>query len=201
MKKALMTFIAALFIFFAGFTVVNVNAAESNSSITGIYIEPKIGVDATLGQYLDRKGLSRDSGFASDAALAGGLSTGYDFWYQYEIPVRVEAEYVVRTTSHFRNHGRDVRAIAPQTVFGNVYWDFHNDTDFTPYIGGGIGAAFVGPKNNFAWNAGAGIAYGVTENLKATLGYRFVSFGEIEDRHTTGILNSHEVLAGLRYTF
>lgn len=172
-----------------------------DESILGVYVEPKIGVDAMMGSYLERSGRNENAGFGSNASIAGALSIGYDFWYVYDVPVRLEGEYSIRSTAHFDHDGETVKAVAPQTIFANVYYDYHNETDFTPYIGGGVGAAFVGTESNFAWNAGTGVAYSITDNLKASLGYRFVSFGQFEDRNTTGVLYSHEALLGLRYTF
>ena len=33
-----------------------------------------------------------------------------------------------------------------QTLFANAYWDFHNSTAFTPYLGGGLGMGFIKTK-------------------------------------------------------
>ena len=169
-------------------------------NLLGIYVEPKIGGTVFMGEYLQREGRS-GSATDSAASFGGGLAVGYDFWYKTGLPIRVEAEYMARTNGNLEASGKSFRAQAPQTIFGNAYFDFHNDTKFTPYIGGGIGAAFVGPENSFAWNAGTGVAYEITDNLKATLGYRFVSFGKVEDNHCKGLLYGHEALLGLRYTF
>lgn len=72
------------------------------------------------------------------------------------------------------------------TLFANLFWDFHNDSAFTPYIGAGLGLAFNytgydfttnnGDKfsvddrfTNFAWNVGVGASYSFNENLALTL--------------------------------
>lgn len=169
-------------------------------NLKGIYVEPKLGATAFVGEYLQRSGRSA-SGMDSSAGFAGGLAAGYDFWYQMGLPIRVEAEYVIRSNSNFEAGNKSFRGVAPQTIFGNAYLDWHNDSKFTPYIGGGAGVAFVGPESSFAWNAGTGVAYEINDNLKATLGYRFVSFGNVEDNHCKGLMYGHEALLGLRYTF
>lgn len=86
-----------------------------------------------------------------------------------------------------------------QTLFANLYYDFHNSTAFTPYIGAGLGLGFInnsykfggydsfdgyeewGSKSKmntvFAWNVGVGCSYAFTENFSADLAYRFVGLG------------------------
>ena len=87
-----------------------------------------------------------------------------------------------------------------QTLFLNAYWDFHNDSAFTPYIGAGLGMGFISNRYEvefgnesesvnelntvFAWNAGAGVAYAITDNLSADLAYRFVGLGYNETEKT-----------------
>ena len=199
MKKLILSLVVAFLLCFT--IAANTQAEEAkDSSKIGLYIEPKLGVTAFTGEYLQRNG---HSGSAMDSAvgIGGGLAVGYDFWEKLTIPFRFEAEYMVRSTPHMKADSKSFRAIAPQTMFANLYFDFHNETDFTPYVGGGVGAAFVGPENNFAWNIGGGVSYDISENWKASLGYRFVSFGKMEDRHCKGLLYGHEALLGIRYTF
>jgi opacity protein-like surface antigen len=99
-----------------------------------------------------------------------------------------------------------------QTLFFNAYWDFHNSTAFTPYIGAGVGLGFINnhykfgfsgdpllpvpekvssdsvSMNNmntvFAWNVGAGCSYAFNENFSADLAYRFVGLGYNETSKT-----------------
>jgi opacity protein-like surface antigen len=104
------------------------------------------------------------------------------------------------------------------TVFANAYWDITNYGGFTPYVGGGAGAAFHrlsdvaapldaedGDSTAFAWNATVGISYDITPELKIDVSYRYTDLGtaisggsvplEIEN------LTSNEVKVGLRYYF
>jgi opacity protein-like surface antigen len=145
--------------------------------------------------------------------IGGGIFIGYDFYPKFQAPVRAEVEYAIRT--NMRTEWNKSVQVGPgtvshnlkaewnlQTLFANVYLDFHNSTAFTPYIGGGLGMGFinvsykgeataVGPvigrvttnqtdgKLNtvFAWNVGAGCSYAVTENFSLDLAYRFVGLG------------------------
>ena len=112
------------------------------------------------------------------------------------------------------------------TLFANVYYAFHNSTDFTPYIGAGAGLAFnyagytasyqgqdfaSGDKysTTFAWNVGAGCSYAFNENFALDVAYRYVSTGASSvDGDVQGVHyqidsnpNGHEFTIGLRMTF
>lgn len=183
--------------------------------------------------------------------VGGGAFVGYDFYPMHQVPIRAEIEYAIRTNSEtdwdlkggYRNAisvpGVDTNANLKgqwnlQTLFLNAYWDFHNDTAFTPYIGGGVGLGFIQSKYEvevnvtvpgvgsgswsdsynetntvFAWNAGAGVAYAITDNLSADLAYRFVGLGYHENEKTVegakfkvGMAPyANEFSLGIRYTF
>ena len=200
MKKLILSLVVAFLLCFSVAANVQAEDVKADSSKIGLYIEPKLGVTAFTGEYLQRQGHS-GSGWDSAVGIGGGLAVGYDFWEKLTIPFRLEAEYMIRSTAHMEAGSKSFRSKAPQTMFANLYFDFHNETDFTPYVGGGVGAAFVGPENNFAWNIGGGVSYDISENWKASLGYRFVSFGKTENNHCKGLLYGHEALLGIRYTF
>jgi outer membrane autotransporter protein len=114
------------------------------------------------------------------------------------------------------------------TVFANFYYDFKTGTAFTPYVGAGLGVAWINQKvsstfrgwtaatddvskttTNFAWNLGAGVGYALTDNVTVDLGYRYTNFGDGKKFSSTdGTINfqtkdiqSHEALLGLRYQF
>ena len=168
--------------------------------------------------------------------VGGGVFVGYDFYPMHQVPVRAEIEYAIRTNSKTEWDSKDFGDLVTlkgqwnlQTLFLNAYWDFHNDTAFTPYIGGGLGLGFIqseyeisasgagmsgsGSENFtntvFAWNAGAGVAYAITDNLSADLAYRFVGLGYHENEKTIEGVKAkvgmapyaNEFSLGLRYTF
>ena len=173
----------------------------------------------------------------SQNTIGGGVFVGYDFYPMHQIPVRAEVEYAIRTNSETEWDSKVIGAIPAgaaslkgqwnlQTLFLNAYWDFHNDTAFTPYIGGGIGMGFIQSKYEvnapglsdsynetntvFAWNAGAGVAYAFTDNISADLAYRFVGLGYSENEKTIDGFGkqkvgmapyANEFSLGLRYTF
>ena len=168
----------------------------------------------------------------SQNTVGGGVYVGYDFYTLNQVPLRAELEYAIRTNSTTSWDLKDGGNAADlkgtwglQTLFLNAYWDFHNDTAFTPYIGGGIGMGFIQSKYEvnapglsdsynetntvFAWNAGAGVAYAITDNLSADLAYRFVGLGYHENDKTVdgqkfkvGMAPyANEFSLGIRYTF
>ncbi len=176
----------------------------------------------------------------SQNTVGGGIFVGYDFYPQYQVPVRSELEYAIRSNmtktwdANIDLLGKDVKASTKgewnvQTLFLNAYWDFHNSTAFTPYIGAGAGLGFIKSKYKselsdpdeedrgsftqydtvFAWNVGAGCSYAFTEHFSADLAYRFVGLGYTEINKTfDGEKNSagmapyaNEFSLGLRYTF
>lgn len=172
--------------------------------------------------------------------VGGGVFIGYDFYPAHQVPLRAEIEYAIRTNS---TTSWDVKGgLLPegasaelkgqwnlQTLFLNAYWDFHNDSAFTPYVGAGIGMGFIESKYEpsvefngqsasdtfndmqtvFAWNVGAGVAYAITDNLSADLAYRFVGLGYHETEKTIfgqeykiGMAPyANEFSLGIRYTF
>ena len=73
-------------------------------------------------------------------------------------------------------------------LMANVWWDLTNDSDFTPYIGGGVGyaiskfdggAVYDGVDGNFAWQLGAGINVAISEETSLGVGYRYFDAGDV----------------------
>lgn len=148
----------------------------------------------------------------------------------FDVPLRLEAEFMFRGKNDFEHSsglsfpypagqppapttagtdtfsGKQHLDVNIQTYMLNVFYDFYTDTKFTPYIGGGIGAAHISADNsmkfgyydtngamvfpvdmddsasktNFAWNLGAGVAYAITDSVDLDLGYRYIDFGSID---------------------
>ncbi len=145
-----------------------------------------------------------------DIGLAGGVSVGYSFKERYNTPVRLEVNYTARSdASSERSHDFIVgsghttlkQETNLQTLMLNMWADIPTNTAFTPYVGGGIGVAFVdydahstqfennittehysGSKKatNFAWSLGGGVAYDVNPEFTLDLGYRFIDAGKIK---------------------
>ena len=87
------------------------------------------------------------------------------------------------------------------TVMGNVYYDWANDTAFTPYIGVGAGYGWINGSGvaddaGLALGATAGVSVDMTSNLALDVGYRF------RDIMVSGAdSQEHQAVAGLRFKF
>jgi opacity protein-like surface antigen len=104
------------------------------------------------------------------------------------------------------------------TVFANAYWDITNYGGFTPYVGGGVGAAFHrlsdiaapldasdGDNTSFAWNVTAGVSYDLSPELKIDVSYRYTDLGSAISGGSVPLdvddLTANEIKIGLRYYF
>ena len=68
-------------------------------------------------------------------------------------------------------------------LLGNVWYDFVNDTSFTPYLGAGVGYGFTevtseGAEGSYEasgllYQLGGGVKFDVAENVALDIGYRY----------------------------
>ncbi len=196
------------------------------SAYQGFYLTPKfLMTDQNTGTMershsLGGHGLDNYSQFT----LGGALAAGYDFWPMHMVPVRVDVELALRGNSEVGDSGpagTSDMTFNTTTLLLNGYYDFHNSTNFTPYVGAGIGFAFnylgvdIHDRNydgsvddfntNFAWQVGAGVAYSFTDNMAVDVSYRYLDLGYTEvssgDRNVSIRPYNHEVGVGLRFGF
>ncbi|MDR3038947.1 MAG: outer membrane beta-barrel protein [Candidatus Adiutrix sp.] len=184
--------------------------AAAGAQSGDFYLTPKLGVS-----YFSSKNHTYGNGDPTDyayrggnARFAGALAIGYDF-SGTGAPLRTELEYTIRSareTDHdFTFTGTNDRfrvghKLKADTLMANLYYDFENDSVATPYIGAGLGLAFVKGENNFgvirpnndyvhiadgsdhsrkfAWNAAAGVAWDITDSLSLDLGYRYFNINK-----------------------
>lgn len=193
---------------------------------TGMYLAPKFLMTVQNTGIVDRS--NHMGGFGLDPysqfTLGGALAAGYDFWPQQMFPLRVELEFAMRGNSETEwsgGRGTADMTFNSTTLLANVYYDFHNSTAFTPYVGAGLGLAFNyfgidvnygnhgysmdDRQTNFAWQVGAGVAYSFTDNMAVDVAYRYLDLGYTEvnsHNYETGIRPyNHEIMLGLRFGF
>lgn len=192
------------------------------ADLAGFYVAPKFfwsyqnndeaKVDSTLWTAGYNSNSAKDKG---GDAWGGALAVGYDFKTRFGVPVRTELEYALRSQSKTSTRAMDTspvgsglndyydltRKLSISSLFANVYYDINTGTAFTPYVGGGIGVAFIEAKDhimdgyygafgvggsrtrkvsNFAWNLGAGVAYSYDSHWSFDLGYRYSDFGSVQ---------------------
>lgn len=222
-------------------------AVASAQQIDSIYITPRIIYSYQMGDMSAAKwrngvwAASALGGEETDKNFAFGLSVGTDLGYSSEWPVRVEGEYVYRGKAEFSKGPSTVTwfdgsprvasqkfEITAHSLMVNAFYDFNTATSFTPYVGAGLGGAYLktdyrasivngGPGTagvsksnwNLAWNIGGGVAFHLNENAALDFGYRYVDLGNAD----TGNINmldfsgspkvdytAHEFSIGLRLT-
>ena len=138
-----------------------------------------------------------DAGFGISGAI------GYD-WGN----VRTELELVSRSndmdiTAGAVTLGGDIDSLA---LMGNLYYDQHNSSDFTPYIGVGLGAVDVdGFDTVFAYQAMGGVTYTIDKQNEVFVGYRYFGAETVDDTQVAGGVEfdyeSHNAEIGYRIRF
>ena len=160
-----------------------------------------------------------------DNAWGGSLAYGFDFG-----GLRTEAELNLFSDSKFKVVDDGVSGkVRRQSLMLNAYYDFHNSTCITPYVGAGIGIARLKSSRtldagendglfddsdtavNFAWQIGVGASWSVTDNVAFDAGYRYADYGKVKTKSVAPRegdvfadqvkARANEFYVGLRYTF
>lgn len=196
----------------------------------GPYVSGFIGVsvpqnaDVTSYDYLTAT--SFDDRVEFNPGINIGGTAGYDYG-----TIRLEGELsykhgeiatITDKVNALRLHNADGN-IGALALMINAFFDLHNTSPVTPYLGGGIGFAsmhlsdtFVaefGPPiyredddSVFAYQAGAGLEVALNRRLSLDLGYRYFAttkarFGANRDITTELEFKSHNAAVGLRVKF
>lgn len=151
---------------------------------------------------------------SSDVGFGGGISLGYvpPTTVPFFNNSRWELEFAYRANDNDNVDG-DISSL---NYYANVYYDFNNDTAWTPYVGAGLGLTQVdydtqtvnGDDTQLGWQLLAGISY-ESQSLPNTfwsLGYRYqTTFDDFA--FTSGVTNAeletenHGVELGARFAF
>lgn len=161
--------------------------------------------------------------FETDSAWGpgGSVAVGYAFGNG----VRLEGEFALRhhEVSSSLNYDDSEYSfsllsgdidLTSYALMSNLVYDLQFHPKWQPYLGAGIGAAYIeaGSLDDtvFAYQALAGIGYNVTDNGTITLGYRYFatqdpSFGESFADGTSASLDTsyktHNIELGYRHRF
>ncbi len=180
-----------------------------------------IYLNGNLGAvWLSDSDLSQSDGTSGKAEYDVGFgitgAAGYDFG-----KFRVEGEVGYRKNDYDKvgvdgqtkvNTGGEVTG---WDFMVNGYFDVENESDFTPYFGGGVGAAILdssslnaggitmssGDDTVFAYQAIAGVAYTFAEVWMVQLEYRFFGTADPTYSSTDSEYMSHNIFVGIRYNF
>lgn len=182
----------------------------------GLYLSGAIGAHST--QNADVSGGSVSADVDTDRAVAGlvglGLQLGTTHW-------RVEMEGGYRPSDVDSISGvSGTGDVDAYTFMGNVFYDIELAKKLNFYLGGGLGLADVdiGSASSFggstintddlgwAWQLGAGAAYGLSDRLKLTLDYRFLNIEDLDYETSPSVgseldwdYRDHAIFVGLRY--
>ena len=111
------------------------------------------------------------------------------------------------------NDGLDHFRLYKHSVMANAYFDYLTCTPWTPYVGAGIGSAYLKADDgnqaksvyNLAWQVMAGLTYDINSHWTLDAGYRYADLGRIRknsgDRVAKLTARDHEIMLGVRYTF
>lgn len=199
----------------------------------GPYVSGFIGVSALKDADLEVSGYdwkydtyygSKDKVQFDTGILVGGTG-GYDFGI-----IRLEGELSYKYNEIDSIKGRNpgyyylATEVGTFALMGNVFFDLHNNSPITPYIGGGIGVAtiYLGNDRNdyyddyeddydsvFAYQLGGGLEIALNQRLSLDVGYRYFATDtakfEVDSYYisqTSKIkLESHNFTVGVRFKF
>ncbi len=140
--------------------------------------------------------------------FAFGASAGY---------VRSELELNLSHAIKAKNSISNMN-LKKYSVMANVYFDYLTCTPWTPYVGAGLGYAWLKEVDhlggnkifdksvyNLAWQVMAGINYEINTNWSIDAGYKYADLGRIRKNLGGAVVKTsvrdHEIMLGARYTF
>ena len=187
-------------------------------SAPGFYVGGNVGI-ALLS---DSDIASSDIPVSITVSSENGFSTGGFIGYSFMNNFRIEGELVYQgndadkmsISGYDLNLTGDITSVA---LFANGYYDFKNSSNFTPFVGAGIGMANVeisdfnivgvggGDLNDddtvLAYHLDAGVGYEINERLTLDLKYRYFAADDPEFDGADVEYSSHNIYTGLRVSF
>ncbi|MDA3970192.1 MAG: porin family protein [Desulfobulbaceae bacterium] len=159
------------------------------------YISGNLGFGMLTDSDTDNVELDVRNGYALTAA----------YGYKLNDNLRLEGELAYQNNELVTGRD-DIESLA---LLANGYWDFTNDSSWTPFLTAGIGAATVNvddpglddSETVFAYQIGAGIGYAINEELTVDCKYRYFATADPELAGVDVEYATHNIYAGMRYTF
>ena len=190
--------------------------ASSVFAADGVYISGNIGLT-----------ILNDSDLTSSAAPGVTVETEFDAGLDVygamgfvvgQARIELELAYRINDIDSFTSGvtvsgGGEVSALSGLV---NAFYDIKTDSKITPYIGGGLGVAYVEidnlllsfngitiPGNEddtvFAYQVGGGIAYAINDKMTADLGYRYFATEDPDFDGLEAEYDSHNITIGIRF--
>ena len=179
------------------------------------YLRGQVGIGMNSNYDLDylinplnsqRLRLSSSTRSPTPFFIGGGVGYEFNNWLRFDVTGEYRAKTQVNAFGSYTNgggtFGDDYQGYLKSWVFlANAYVDLGTWQCFTPFVGAGIGGAYVtmadltdtgigtsgrgigrnSSKWNLAWALYAGVAYNVSKNLKIELTYRYLNYGSVTD--------------------
>ena len=209
MKKNLLIISVCALVFFFSFPEYSAEVHQESCNIGVAMLSDSDVTDSTI------PGITIDVEY--DLGLALGAALGYDFGN-----TRLEGE-ISYQKNDFEKASLlwvDVDLTGDITCLSllmNGYYDFVNNSAFTPYLSAGLGFAKVEvndlnvpgsglPNSNdddtvFAYQVGVGVGYAVNEKVTIDANYRYFATSDPEFDTTEAEFASHNFLFGVRVNF
>lgn len=123
-------------------------------------------------------------------AVGGAIGFRYDNGFRTELEYRYQSSDIdeVRFNAGAPTAAPDA-SLSAHLLMTNVIYEFRNSSRLTPYIGGGVGAAWVtswtGPGDvtdrdlTYAYQGRAGVAFALNETTRIGAEYVYVRTGEL----------------------
>ena len=194
---------------------------------SGVYVTPKLVVNYQHNKSeISLSGLKAMSDSKSSFRAGGAIAVGYNFMELFSQPLRAEAEYGFygnnSMTRHFDDGSGSVTSkFGVHTLLANGYWDIARFSGFVPWVGAGVGIAFVNDettvrgafngKNSetdavFAGQVGFGCAWEINSTLSLDLGYRYLMMANTQTSAYQVTMrgkhnHNHQIMLGARISF
>lgn len=188
-------------------TIIIAAAATSALAFTGTADAQDKGwyVRGELGSAFEGQ-LDADSSVDFDDGLLASVAIGRDYLFG----LRAEGELLYIDTDIKGSADGDASALG---VFANAYYDFNRGGRIQPFLGAGIGMAKVDfndglvddDATEFAYQAKAGLAYKINDQMTADLVYRYLQVTDLKfgsgSSTIEGDYDTQALTVGLRYKF
>lgn len=184
----------------------------------GIYLKGSVGLfslDDSNFEFKDDVGhfdigdFESKIGFGLSTAIGKSFTSGFDLELEY-------AYKEAKLDKFSSNHPAQIpdvvldSSIQINSLMSNAIYNFRNASVITPYVGAGIGVAWIDIEDfsdtEFAYQLLAGVALSVSKNTSITAGYRYFASKDISDNEINGSeeslsIDSHNFELGLKYSF
>lgn len=209
MKKTLLATAAvvSLFSFAAEAAPAQKSAAVSEKSVVAPYISAKAVYSWERIKMTDEESSEASTIKVPGLNAAVGMKIGN---------VRAELEYGYRSSDNDVEMDDSLSSleIGMKTFLLNAYYDFANDSIFTPYVGAGVGytrmsakffdsveGAMTEAKTNFSYAANVGVGIKIDTKTTLDIGYRYLNAGHFKVDTEKMKTHANEVSLGIRYDF